>query len=64
MLDNMEEFWQNLMEGKESITFFDDEELLNSGIPKEIFEKENYVRAKGFLEGVEYFDSNLFDYSE
>ena len=62
--NNMEEFWRNLMEGKESITFFDDEELLNSGIPKEIFEKENYVRAKGFLEGVEYFDSNLFDYSD
>jgi acyl carrier protein len=62
--ENLEEFWQNIMDGKESITFFEDDELLNSGIPKEIFEKENYVRAKGFLEGAEYFDNELFDYSD
>ncbi len=61
---NIEEFWQNIMAGKESIRFFEDEELLNSGIPKELFEKENYIRAKGYLEGVEYFDSKLFDYSD
>lgn len=61
--NNIEEFWDNLMAGKESISFFTDEELLNSGIPKEMFEKENYVRAKGYLDGVEYFDADLFGYS-
>lgn len=62
--DNIEEFWQNIMDGKESIRIFDDKELLDSGIPKEMFEKENYVRAKGFLKGAEHFDSELFNYSD
>lgn len=61
---NIGEFWNNIMDGKECIRSFDDKELLNSRIPKEVFEKENYVRAKGFLKDVEYFDSKLFDYSD
>lgn len=62
--ENIEEFWQNIVTGKESIMFFNDEELIESGIREEILNKENYVRAKGFLEGIEYFDAKLFGYSE
>lgn len=62
--ENIHSFWQNIVNGKESIHFFNDDDLLQSGIPKEVFEKENYVRAKGFLKDVEYFDAKLFDYSD
>ncbi len=62
--DNLDDFWRNLMEGKESIRFFDSDELRESGIPEEMLSKENYVKAKGYLDGVEYFDADLFGYSE
>jgi acyl transferase domain-containing protein/acyl carrier protein len=61
---NIREFWENLKNGKETIRFFQDEELLESGILPEVFQLDNYVRAKGFLEGVEYFDAAFFDYSK
>lgn len=60
----VEQYWENLMAGKESIRFFTDEELQKSGIPAEVFNRENYVRAKGYLDDAEYFDPKLFDYSE
>lgn len=62
--NNIDEFWDNLMAGKESIRFFEKEELMECGIPEETIDKANYVRAKGYLDGVEYFDAKLFDYSE
>ena len=62
--ETVEQYWENLMAGKESIRFFTDEELQKSGIPAEIFNRENYVRAKGYLDNAEYFDPKLFDYSD
>ncbi|MGE5343971.1 MAG: beta-ketoacyl synthase N-terminal-like domain-containing protein [Candidatus Omnitrophota bacterium] len=58
------EFWENLINGKESISFFTDEELLESGIKPEILANPNYIKVNGFLEGSEYFDSFFFGYTE
>jgi len=60
---NIHQFWQNLQEGVESISFFSDEELQNQGIQPRLLEHPDYVRAKGIIEGIEYFDSNFFDYT-
>ncbi|MDQ0191714.1 non-ribosomal peptide synthetase/type I polyketide synthase [Paenibacillus wynnii] len=60
--DDLDSFWRNIVSGKESITYFDHEELLESGVDPELLSNPNYVRAKGFLEGIEYFDSEFFDY--
>ena len=54
---NADEFWRNLREGVESISFFTPQEL---GLEK--FEPE-YVPAKAIVDGVELFDANFFDYS-
>lgn len=62
--ENVETLWNNIVEGKESIISFTDEELLQSGISREEFTDENYVNAKGYLENVEYFDANFFGYSQ
>ncbi len=60
--DNIELFWENIVSGAESIVQFDDEELVKAGVnPKEL-SNPNYVKAKGFLDGVEFFDSDFFDY--
>ena len=56
-------FWDNLKNGKESITFFSDEELLEAGIPPEQLHRGDYVKAKGKLEGVANFDAGFFGFS-
>ena len=56
-------FWDNLKNGKESITFFTDEELLEAGVPPEQLRRASYVKAKGKLEGVENFDAGFFGFS-
>jgi acyl transferase domain-containing protein len=60
---NIEKFWENLKNGVESITFFSDGELEESGIDSELIRNPDYVKAKGLLEDVEYFDARFFDYT-
>ena len=61
MARNVDEFWRNLREGKECISFFSDEELLQDGVPAEVLADENYVKAWGWMEGVDEFDAGFFD---
>ncbi|HED66456.1 MAG TPA: SDR family NAD(P)-dependent oxidoreductase [Planctomycetes bacterium] len=58
---DVEEFWKNIREGRECISFFSDEELLEAGVPREVFEDEHYVPAWGWMEGVDLFDAEFFD---
>ncbi len=60
---NKDEFWQNLVNGDESITFFSKDELLNAGVTKEEIENERYVNAKGVIDNIGYFDNNFFGYT-
>lgn len=57
------EFWKNIVEQKECITFFEEEELRQEGIPEEYLDDEYYVKAKGVLEDAERFDAAFFEYS-
>jgi acyl transferase domain-containing protein len=56
-------FWKNLSEGKELITFFTDEELLEAGIPQELLFNPQYVKASPILEDYDKFDANFFKFS-
>jgi acyl transferase domain-containing protein/acyl-CoA synthetase (AMP-forming)/AMP-acid ligase II/acyl carrier protein len=60
---NIHEFWDNLKNGIESISFFSDEELSQCGVDLQVLNNPNYVKAKGVLEDIEYFDSVFFDYN-
>src|SRR5947209_16270961 len=60
---NVQEFWRNLGDGVEAISFFTDEELEETGVASEIFKDPRYVRARGELEGVEMFDASFFGYT-
>ncbi len=58
---NVREFWQNLVAGKETISFFEPHEL--EPAPSEPVGMRNdphYVRARGVLEGAETFDAAFF----
>ncbi|HLP61655.1 MAG TPA: polyketide synthase, partial [Candidatus Deferrimicrobium sp.] len=60
---NVEEFWHNLKNGTESITFFSDRELLEAGCNPDQVKRPNYVKAMGYLPDMEYFDGAFFGYS-
>ncbi len=57
------EFWQNLCNGVESISFFSQAELLASGVPSALLDDPNYVRAGAVLDDVELFDASFFGYN-
>lgn len=57
--DNIEEFWTNLKNGVEAISFFKNEELIHYS--PEIYNNPNYVKAKGVIEDIEYFDADFFE---
>ena len=57
--DSVEDFWKNLCDGVESITFFDKSELEPS--ERAIAEQnENYVAARPLLKNADMFDAEFF----
>jgi acyl transferase domain-containing protein len=59
----LDEFWKNLRDGTECVSFFSREQLEASGIPVFLFEREQYVPARAVLDGVELFDPSFFGFS-
>ncbi|BAY91148.1 MULTISPECIES: type I polyketide synthase [unclassified Tolypothrix] len=60
---NIDEFWQNLRDGVESISFFTEEELVSSGVDIKELNQPNYVKAKAIIEDVDLFDAAFFEFS-
>jgi acyl transferase domain-containing protein/acyl carrier protein len=60
---NVEQFWQNLCQGVESITSFTDEELLAAGVEPWIVSDPGYVKARPVLDQIDQFDAHFFGYS-
>ncbi len=60
---NIHEFWNNLKQGKETINFFSDEELLKAGVSPELLQNRDYVKAGSILYDIEYFDAPFFGYT-
>ncbi|AKF95949.1 hybrid non-ribosomal peptide synthetase/type I polyketide synthase [Brevibacillus laterosporus] len=60
---NADEFWNNLINAEESISFFTEEELIENGVDYNLIKHPNYVKAKGVVEDIEYFDASFFGYS-
>lgn len=59
----IDEFWQNLRNGVESIRFFSDAELRESGIDAATLADPHYVKAAPTLEDVDLFDAVFFGYN-
>lgn len=62
--DNINAFWDNLKTGKESVTFFSDEELAASGVDPELINEPSYVKACCIIDNIEMFDADFFGYTE
>jgi acyl transferase domain-containing protein len=60
---DLDEFWRNLCNGSESITFFSEEELRDAGVSPEVLHNPNYVKAAAILDDVAGFDADFFEMS-
>ena len=60
---SVEAFWRNLTAGVESISFFSDDDVLASGVARELLNDPRYVKAGGVLDGVELFDAAFFGFT-
>jgi acyl transferase domain-containing protein/acyl carrier protein/predicted O-methyltransferase YrrM len=61
--NTLDEFWQNLRDGVESITFFSDDDVAASGIDPTSANAPHYVKASPLLDNVEWFDAGFFGYT-
>jgi acyl transferase domain-containing protein/alpha-ketoglutarate-dependent taurine dioxygenase/acyl carrier protein len=61
--DSVEELWQNICAGIESVSFFSDEELLRSGIEAAELRQPFYVKARPILRDPDLFDARFFGYN-
>lgn len=59
----LQEFWSNIIQAKECVTFFSPETLLAEGIDQATLNNPSYIRAKPFIEHVYDFDATFFGYS-
>lgn len=59
----VEEFWDNLRDGVETISFYTDEELEAAGVDSALLNDPNYVKAGTLLEDAEWFDAAFFGFN-
>jgi phthiocerol/phenolphthiocerol synthesis type-I polyketide synthase E len=57
------ELWHNLCGGKESVSFFTDEELAAAGVPERVYSGPQYVRGRASLGEVDTFDAGFFGFN-
>jgi acyl transferase domain-containing protein len=60
---DIETYWENLRDGKESITYFTDEQLLASGVNPKALADSKYVKARPIIDDVDMFDAAFFGFS-
>lgn len=60
---DIDELWQNLRDGVESISFFSAQELESEGIDSTLLNNPSYVKASSILSDIELFDASFFDFN-
>jgi phthiocerol/phenolphthiocerol synthesis type-I polyketide synthase E len=60
---NIAEYWLNLKQGVEAITFFTDEELKEAGVEAARLDAPNFIKAKGVVANGDEFDATFFGFT-
>jgi acyl transferase domain-containing protein len=61
--DNIEDFWENIRKGEESIVFYSDEELRQAGVGETHIQDANIVKAGATIDNAEMFDASFFGFT-
>lgn len=61
--DTIEDFWENLIGGKETIARFSEKEAAEAGVHPDWYTKPQYVFAAPVLENIDMFDADFFGIS-
>ena len=59
----LDQFWQNLAAGVESIARLSDREILDAGVPATLLENPAYVKAAPVLDDAGAFDAGFFGFT-
>src|SRR6267143_1599969 len=59
----IEQFWGNLTAGKETVSFYSDQELLDAGVDPELIHDPAFVKARPTYERPMEFDAPFFGYT-
>lgn len=54
------EYWRNLLDGTESITWLSEDELIGAGVPVSDFRHPDYVNAAFLMDDMECYDNAFF----
>jgi phthiocerol/phenolphthiocerol synthesis type-I polyketide synthase E len=57
---NVEEFWVNIRDGRESISDLSDDDLRRAGVSDDLLANSKYVKSSPILESMECFDAGFF----
>jgi phthiocerol/phenolphthiocerol synthesis type-I polyketide synthase E len=60
---NIDEYWRNLRDGIESVTFLTAEQIETFGVDQKLRDDPNYVKAVAMLDGYDLFDASFFGIS-
>jgi acyl transferase domain-containing protein len=60
---NLEEFWRNLKDGIECVSFFSREDLITAGADTAGLDDPGFVNAGGVLDDIDLFDASFFGFS-
>lgn len=61
--NNIDEFWQNLVQGVESVVRFSSQELDDNEVASRFTDAENFVASAAFVDGRDLFDAGFFKYA-
>ena len=61
--DDVEEYWNNIVSGKNSVSFFSNQELNKHDIHQQLILDESYIKARGVLKDIYCFDAEFFGFS-
>ena len=61
--NDIEEFWNNILDGRECMDDLSIEDLQAAGVPQELYKNPHYVRRAACLESAKEFDPAFFGYT-
>lgn len=61
--DDVDQFWDNLKKGHESIQWYSDEALKKAGVPEALVQHRQYVKSGNGLAQIRQFDADYFGFT-